>query len=92
MNAHSRRGGVVIVHLPTPDEQLPSGPLWTVVDDDDGLAIASRPDHRSVVLLMRTAQEASALTTLRLAPAAARAAAAALLAAADHAEGQETTR
>jgi hypothetical protein len=91
VNAHSRRGGVVLVHLPTPDERLPSGPLWTVVDDNnDGLVIAGRPDHRSVVLVMRTAQDVTALTTLRLTPADARAAAAALLAAADDAEGSAT--
>ena len=93
MNARNHDAGAAIVHLPAPDEQLPSGPLWTLVDDNsDGLVIASRPDHQRVVLMVRTAQDMTALTTLQLSPAAARAAAAALLAAAEHAERRETTR
>ena len=83
-----KRPGTVIVRLSARNEQLPSGPLWTFLEDDcDGLVIASRPDHRHAVL---TTRESSVLATVRLSPDAARAAGAALLAVADHATGQET--
>ncbi|QUQ64232.1 hypothetical protein [Kutzneria sp. CA-103260] len=85
--------GTVIVRLPAPDEHLPSGPLWTFIDDDsDGLIVASQPDQQRVALTARALTTWGTTTMVRLSPAGARAAAAALLAAADHAERRETAR
>lgn len=77
------------VPLPPPDEELPSGPLWTFIEDDgDGLVVAGWPEQRHVAL---TARDSISLTTVRLLPDVARAVAAALLAAADHADEPEAT-
>jgi hypothetical protein len=79
----------VTVHLPAPDEELPSGPLWTFIEDDgDGLVVAGRPEPRHVAL---TARDSISLTKVRLRPDVGRTVAAALLAAADHADEPEAT-
>jgi len=80
---------IVTVRLPAPDEELPSGPLWTFIEQgSDGLVISGRPDLGHVVV---TSRDPITLTTVRFSPRVARAVAAALLAAADHADEPETT-
>jgi phage tail sheath gpL-like len=92
VSTQDRPAGTAIVPLPAPDEQMPSGPLWTLLDaDGDGVIVASQSDQR-VALTARAMTTWGTATLLRLSPAGARAAAAALLAAADHAEQPEATR
>jgi hypothetical protein len=94
MSSQDRHPDTAIVPLLAPDEQLPSGPLWMVLDadaDGDGVVVASQSDQR-VALTARAMTTWGTATLLRLSPAAARAAAAALLAAADDTEHPETAR
>ncbi|GAA0635591.1 hypothetical protein GCM10010174_66580 [Kutzneria viridogrisea] len=91
MNAPDTREPAVIVLLPVPDERLPSGPIWTFLDDhSDGVTVVSRPADRQVVLDARALATEGTQAVLRFTPRTTRAVAAALLAAADHIEQQET--